>query len=150
MQDEKFNEKAVEKRDEKVADKGQEDLVSAVVGGSILIWAGLVLLAGNRGYSEQMRGFLDSLSIQPYSFDWEVPFFGLAAVQLFLLGAGAILVVEGVIRLLVPAYRRSVAGTFIGAVVLLSLAVGKWQLIWPLIVIAIGASILVSGLVRRR
>jgi hypothetical protein len=57
--------------------------------------------------------------------------------------------IEIAIRLLVPEYRRPVLGTFILAVVFFGIGLGNWELIWPLILIVIGASILLRGVFRR-
>ncbi len=90
-----------------------------------LIWAGVVLLFGaNLGYSEAQG--------------W----------SLFFLGAGMLTLVGIAIRLLVPAYRRSVFGDLIWASFQLGLGTGGWSLILPLVLIAIGASILLRGLFR--
>jgi uncharacterized membrane protein len=55
-----------------------------------------------------------------------------------------------VVRLLVPEYRRPILGSLIWAIVLVGIALGQWNLIWPLILMAIGISLLLGGLVRRR
>ena len=59
-----------------------------------------------------------------------------------------IVLIEIAIRLLIPDFRRPVMGSVIFAVVCFGLALGSWDLIWPLILIAIGASILLRGLFR--
>jgi len=72
---------------------------------------------------------------------------------LILLGAGGILLVEVLTRLLVPAYRRPIGGTLILAFVFIGLGLGNivsWDMIWPLILIAIGLSIVMGGLLRKR
>jgi uncharacterized membrane protein len=79
-----------------------------------------------------------------------MPFFDLRAWQVFFLGAGVLVLFEIVIRLLVPSYRRRMMGTFIGAIALFALGLGQWTVIWPLILIAIGLSILLRGLFGRR
>jgi hypothetical protein len=148
--DEKLEEKEMEKREEKWEEKWHRDPVSSVVGPAFLIWAGVVLLAGNMGFLHVFTDFLDALSIKPYDVGFDLPFFSLRAWQVFFLGGGVILLIEIVVRLLVPAYRRQVLGTFIGAIVLFALGLGKWVIVAPLIVIAVGVSILFSGLFRRR
>jgi hypothetical protein len=148
MADEKSEEKEMEKHEE----KRQEDLVSSVVGAAFLIWLGTVLLAVNVGFLDTFTNILNTLSIKPYDlpFEFPLPFFSLEAVQVFLLGAGFILLLEVVIRLLIPAYRRHVLGTLIGAVVFFSFGLGNWQIVGPLILVAIGVTILLRGLARRR
>lgn len=150
MADEKFAEKEVEKREEKWEEKHPQDLASSLVGAAFLIWLGVVLLAANVGSLSTFTNFLDSLSIKPYDLPFELPFFSLRAVQVFLLGAGVILLAEVIIRLVVPAYRRHVLGTLIGAIVFFSLGLGNWHIVGPLILIAVGVTILVRGFTRRR
>ncbi len=55
-----------------------------------------------------------------------------------------------IIRLIVPQFRRRIFGSLIGAVVLIALAFGSFEVIWPLILIAIGASVLLRGLFTKR
>ncbi|MBN1812615.1 MAG: hypothetical protein JXA14_12320 [Anaerolineae bacterium] len=146
MADEKSEEKEVEKHEE----KRQEDLVSSVVGAAFLIWLGIVLLAGNVGFLSTFTDILDSLPIRSYDISFEIPFVSMRTVQVFLIGGGLILLVEVIIRLLVPVYRRHVLGTLIGAVAMLSIGLGYLEIVGPLILVAIGASILVRGFTRRR
>jgi len=145
---EKFDEKELEKQEEKSADeksyeeKYRRDPLGAIVWALILIWAGLVLLAQNMGY-------LDKLGIRLKFADlpFEVPFVG-DSWSLIFIGIAVILLIEIVIRLLIPDYRRPLMGTVIFLIVCIGLAFGSWNLIWPLILIAIGASILLRGLFR--
>ena len=68
------------------------------------------------------------------------------------LGAGVIVLIEVVIRMLIPTYRRNVGGSFIFAVILLAVGLGEivgWSLVGPLILIALGVSVLLGGLFRR-
>ena len=150
MADEKFNEKEVEKREEKWEEKWHRDPVSSFVGAMLLIWAGVVLLAGNLGFLDTFTDLLARLSIKPYDLPFDIPFVSLEAWQVFFLGAGLILLFEIAARLLVPAYRKHVLGTLIGAIVFFALGLGSWDIIWPLILVAVGVSILLGGLVRRR
>lgn len=131
--EEEKHEKEGEKEEKSWDEKWRRDPLSAVVWAAILIWAGLVLLAGN----------LDLLAFLPELETWSLIF----------AGAGVIVLMEVVIRLLVPEYRQPVIGTLIFGFVLLGIAVGDligWGLIGALIVIAIGLSILVRGLFWRR
>ncbi|MBN1977622.1 MAG: hypothetical protein JW918_09495 [Anaerolineae bacterium] len=148
MADEKSEEKEMEKHEE----KQQDDLLSSVVGAVFLIWLGAVLLAANTGFLDTFTKILASLSIKPYAlpFEFPLPFFTLEAAQVFFIGAGVILLFEVVIRLLVPVYRRRVLGTIIGAIIFFSLGLGNWQVVGPLILVAIGVTILFRGFTRRR
>ena len=76
-----------------------------------------------------------------------IPFIG-NSWSLIFLGIAVILLLEIVVRLLIPDYRRPLMGTVIFLIVCIGLAFGSWNLIWPLILIAIGASILLRGLFR--
>ena len=131
-EEEKEHEKEHEKEEEKSWDeKWRHDPLGAVVWAAILIWAGVVLLAENMG-----------LMIR---FEW------LDAWGLIFVGAGGIVLLEVVVRLLVPSYRRPVGGTLVFAVILLGVGLGNlfgWSAIWPLILIAIGVSMLLRGFIR--
>lgn len=139
--DEKDEKGRNEKDDEKGRDeKGNNDALSTVVWAAIFVWAGLVLLADNLGYLDNLR--------------WEEWFSGteLGVWSIICIGAGIIVLVEVVLRLLVPAYRRSVTGSIIFAGILLAIGLGGWvgwNTIWPLFLILIGVSILVGSLTRR-
>ncbi len=148
-EEEKVDEKEIEKHEEKTDEKWHQDPLSTVVGALILMWAGVVLLARNLGILDALNQMLDRLPLPEPNLPFEIPFFGTSAWQLFFLGAAGIVICEVMIRLLVPAYRRKVFGSIIGAIVLLALGLGSWNLIWPLVLIAIGVSILLSGLFRK-
>lgn len=126
-----------EKRDEKGRDeKGRNDPLSSIVWAILLVWAGLVLLAENLGYINNiMLG------------DQE-----LGAWSLIFIGAGVVVLGEVVIRLIMPAYHRNVVGSTIFAIILLSIGLGGWvgwNVVWPLILIAIGLAILLGNMTRR-
>lgn len=150
MGEEKGDEKEIQKREEKEEEKRYEDPVSAITWAAILIWGGVVLLASNLGLLEVFSQVLGFLRIRLLTLPFEIPFISPTAWSIFFLGAGSIVVVEILVRLLVPNYRRRLLGSIIGAAVLYALAVGTWDLIWPLIVIAVGLGVLVNAFVRRR
>jgi hypothetical protein len=104
------------------------------------------LLANNLGYLENIQRYFQPQG--PFRF-----FGDLGVLSLIFLGAGVIVLVEVVIRLLVPAYRQSVTGSIIFALILIGVGLGNlvsWQVIWPLILIGIGLIIILRGMVRRR
>jgi hypothetical protein len=77
----------------------------------------------------------------------------LEAWPVIALGAGVIFLGEIVIRLMVPAYRRPIIGSLILALILIGIGseqiTGK-EVIWALILIAIGAGLLIRGAFRGR
>jgi len=131
----------LEKQDEKDekgrGEKWRNDPLGAVIWALILIWAGLVFLAQNLGWMTRFE--LDN--------PWGLIF----------IGAGLIVWLEVLIRLVLPQYRRPVVGTFIFGIVLLGIGVGitfgttpqMWSVIFALVIIAVGVSILLRGLGRR-
>lgn len=151
MADEKFDEKDREKREEKSSEeknwdeKWRRDPISTIVWAAIFIWAGLVFLAYNLGYlkSIQFKG-------------WEIP--GISNVidlgpwSLVLIGAGVIILLEVLVRLLIPEYRRPVGGSIFFGIFLIAMGLGNvygWGIIWPLVLIALGLSIILRGIFRR-
>lgn len=145
--EEKFDEKEREKSEEKAPDeKWRRDPLGSVIWALILIWAGVVWLLDNLNLLDNLKNRLT-----PPGMEW-LPM-GVGVWALILSGAGVLLLVEVLIRSLVPAYRRPVIGTIILAFVFLGLGLGNlvsWGLIWPVILIAIGLSIILRGLTARR
>jgi hypothetical protein len=134
QRDEKFEkeeEKRTDREEKSWDEKWRRDPLNAAVWAGILIWAGVALLLGNLDVLED--SVLDG---------WDLVF----------AGAGVILLLEVVVRLLVPAYRQPVTGTIIFAVILLAIGLGdvvSWDAIWPLVIIIIGVSLLLRGFGRR-
>lgn len=129
--EEKWEEKE-EKEEKGREEKWRRDPVSSATWAALLIWAGLVLLADNLKLMAQF-GWWHA---------WAVVF----------VGAGLIVLLQVVIRLLVPAYRRGVVGSVIFGFILLGIGLGMivgWGMVWPLLLIAIGVSIVLSRFVRR-
>jgi hypothetical protein len=125
-------EKHDEKEEKSWEEKWRRDPLNAAVWAVIIIWAGLVLLASN------LDLFEDS---------------ALEGWAIFFVGAGVLLLLEVLFRLLVPAYRQPYAGNFILAVVFLAIGLGgliSWNLIWAVALIALGGYVLLRGLSGRR
>jgi hypothetical protein len=143
---EEKDEKELEKHDEKVEER---DMLSSITWAFILIWAGLVFLATNLGWFDQMGITIDQSWIFKSFEDWD----NFGVWNLIALGAGAIILLEAVARLLLPSFRRHVGGTLIVAAVFIGLGLGgwfSWSYLWPLILIAVGVNVLLSGLSRSR
>jgi len=147
MADEKFDEKEMEKQEEKVDEKQEEktprDRLGTIIWALILIWAGVVALASN-------AGLFEDLPFRVARFPWDIPVITTNAWGIFFLGAAAILLIEIVVRLVVPDYRRPILGTFILAIIFVALGFGNLELIWPFILIAVGLSIIIGAYTRKR
>lgn len=143
------DEKELRKREEKSAEEKQwdekwrRDPVSAIVWAGILIWAGLVFLADNLGLLDRVVAALPG---EPGDFA------GLGAWSFVFMGAGVILIGEVLVRSLIPEYRAPVTGTLIFAVILIGIGLGdlmSWGLIFALVLIVAGVSLLLRGLLSR-
>ena len=111
----------------------QRDPLGGVMWALFLIVAGVILLAETQGFItwDQFGGF------------WNLLFIAL----------GTFMLAEVVLRLLLPAYRRPVAGQLVGGIVLLILGLGGvigFEFSGAIILIALGVAILVGGLTRGR
>jgi hypothetical protein len=129
------NEKGEKDNNESWDEKWRRDPVEAVVWALILIWAGLVWLAS-------------SMNILPSG----MPGDGFNVWAIGFLGAGAIILLGVVFRVLVPAYRRPLTGSIILGIVFMGIGLGQminWVAVGALVLIAIGVSILVGGFLRR-
>ncbi|NIS82192.1 MAG: hypothetical protein GTO14_18740 [Anaerolineales bacterium] len=141
---------ADEKRDEKTRDeKDRQDPVSTISFAAFLIWGGVILLLNNLGQLGVLIDFVERLDLPRARLPFDLPFVDVDAWRVFFLGAGVIVLVEILIRLVMPMYRRNVFGSIIWAAILFSLALGAWQIIWPVAVMVIGLAILIGGFRRR-
>jgi uncharacterized membrane protein len=152
-----FNEKRDEK-DEKELDKHQEksaeekwnrDPLAAIVWASILIWAGIVLLAANLGAFDLISDFFERLPFELGQLPFEVSIIPVEGWAVFWVGAAVILILEVAVRLIVPEYRRPVLGTMVLSIIFLALGLGTWVCVLPLILIGAGVSILFRNLGKK-
>jgi hypothetical protein len=142
------DEKEVTKREEKTVDeKYRRDPLGTMVWAAILIWVGLVFLARNLGWLANLQARLPENWHIQYAETWAV----------ILLGMGGIILVEIVIRLLVPIYRRPVFGSLIFAIILIYVSLNsligvdlRWEMVGPVILILIGLSLLLRGFFRKK
>ena len=146
QEEEKSHEKEEEKKEEKGGDeKWRRDPLRSVTWAAILIWAGLVLLAENLGLLVNLRTLVRGAP--------SIFFARAESWMLIFTGAGVLVLLEAIIRLIVPAYRRPVAGSIILGAVLLGIGLGEivgWAVIWPLILIGAGLIFLLQSLIGRR
>ena len=130
--DEKMDEKNQEKQmGKRWEEKWSRDPLSSIIWAGILIWAGVFFLIWNMGFLEDIRlpGNADAWSY-------------------VIAGAGLLLLAEVLIRLTVPTYSGPIGGSLVLGVLLLGSGLGDItdsDLIWPLIIIVIGLSIIVRG-----
>ena len=145
------DEKEVAKHEEKSFDeKWQRDPIGTISWALFLIWAGVLLLLHNLDQLSVLTDFVKGLNLPLAELPFEIPFFGAEAWQVFFLGAGLIVTVEIVVRLLFPAYRRTIVGSVIWAGLLFGLAFGNWDVVFPAIVIVAGLVILLGSFTKRR
>jgi hypothetical protein len=135
--DEKKNEKDekdVSKHEEKtVEEKWRRDPLGTIAWAVVLIWAGVVLLLY---YNTNIFQSLSFVRIEEWG--WGSPIWSLIFV-----GAGVIFIVEALIRLVVPAYRRPIWGSLFFAIILIGIGLGNvfdWRLVFALVLIFLGLS----------
>jgi hypothetical protein len=140
------DEKEVGKQEEKnVEEKWRRDPLGSMIWALILIWAGAVWLAWNFGFLERYAFLKRILTVEN---DINPPIW-----RLILLGAGILIVIEILIRLFVPAYRRSVIGSVIFAAILIGAGLGSmihWNIIWPVVIILVGVILILQGVFRKK
>ena len=118
---------------------GRSEIMDSITWALILIWAGVVMLADNLGYLEL---YLKRLSLRLADVPWHLPVSD-EVWTVFFIGLGIILLFGVIIRLLVPNFRHDLLGNAILSIVAFSVAFGRADIIWPMILIALGVSIIV-------
>lgn len=112
------------------------NLIGRLVWALILVWAGGVLLTDT-------LGLLGREVLPPVSFPWSTPLRP-TVWRLFFLGAGGLLALGVLARVLVPRYREDVLGNLILVIVCFALGFGRVNFIWPLILITVGIALLLK------
>ena len=108
----------------------RRDQMPGIIFGSVLILLGVIFLLSTQGWIP--------------SADWW---------KYFLIGLGAVFVIEALVRYARPAYRRHGSGRLIAGLILICIGVafttgiGHW---WPLILIVIGLAISLNAWLRSR
>lgn len=133
------NEKQDEKEQEKHQEKGRgmdekyhRNPLGFVSFALLIIWLGVTLLLQNSGVIDgNDRGW-----------------------GLFFWGGGVLIILVAVVRAAVPRFRRPVIGGFVWGAIWLGVGFGlwfdRWEVIGPIVIIAIGVAVLVGRLVPRR
>ena len=128
-----------DEKDEKDSEKSEKDEkftrdpLSGLTWALIFIGAGVILLVQSMGVIQWDR-------------------FG-GAWHPILIFAGLVVLLEAALRLVIPAYRRSITGTVIFAFLLLAMGLGGafgWNFTWAFFLIAIGIAMILGGLTRGR
>ena len=138
--DERYNRHRNEKEEEREkgrswAEKWQHDRLRMFSIAAILIWGGLVAFAG---------------TINLFNYNWDTH-----GWAVFLLGTGVILVAKVMVRAMVPEFRRAIGASLIIGIILLAVGIfdligWDWKYIGPIILVAIGLAIILSGVFRHR
>jgi hypothetical protein len=143
MDPEQYNQNRGEKQDEKGQEKQQEkgqgldekykrNPLGFISMALIVIWLGVTLLLQNMDViADGDKG-------------WAI----------FFWGGGVIIFAEALLRLAIPRFRRSLVGSFVWGAIWLGVGFGlwydKWEVIGPIVLIAIGVAVLAGRLLPRR
>ncbi len=122
----------------------RRDQLDTIIWACILIWAGLVFLANYQGWLTRIP-----LAVSVKS-EWA--WFDKAWLLVFL-GAGTILLVEFILRLIVPSLHKRHSGNLFLAILLIGIGISEIlgiMTLWPVILIAIGFSLIVRNYIHRR
>jgi hypothetical protein len=120
-------------------ERRRNDPIGAVIGALVLIWLGIVMLAAQNP---------ELLRLGPFSVTWANWW------AFFCVGVGALLLLQGVLRV-ATAYGHGVVGSLVwGAVLLLIGLTGIFpgmnlDKLWPLALIALGLGLLLTNILRR-
>jgi H+/Cl- antiporter ClcA len=133
------HEKDEKNRNESWDEKWRRDPIYAATWALILIWAGVALAWS----LWQNGGSFDNMATDNNQW-W----------SLILLGAGVIVLLGVVVRLVIPAYRRPVVGSLVWGLILVGAGLGgftdNWVLILPLILIGAGIAAFAALILRPR
>lgn len=144
------DEKDLRKHDEKSAEekswdeKWNRDPLSGIIWAGILIWGGIVLLAGNLGVIDTL---IKALPGEPTQYA------DVNAWSFIFLGAGLLLLAEALVRLLMPEYRTGVNGNIILGFVFVGIGLSDLiasGVVWALIIIGAGVIMLLRGVTSNR
>ncbi len=118
------------------------DTLGTITWAVILIWAGIVLLSETTGVLGRYTAGLAR------GWPVSIPFLSSGTWTIIAAGVGIILVIEAVIQILVPSTRSGIIGPLVMAAVMFGLAFGNWGVVWPLILVVLGAG-MIAGAVSR-
>jgi uncharacterized membrane protein len=104
------------------------------------------MLAANLGVFDLLTDFFDGTPFGIIDSPFEISFIPLEGWAVFWVGAAGILLLEVIVRLLAPEYRKPVLGTLILSIVFLGIGLGTWACVLPLILIGVGISLLFRNL----
>ena len=127
-------EKRHEKDEKGREEKWRSDPVNAVTWAAVLIWLGLILLARTTGFFEGESWF------EPWP-------------PVFLLGWGLIMVIQALIRGMLPGQRWWAPGSLIFGFILIGVGLGwsfGWGWVTPVVLFAVAITILFSAFVKRK
>jgi len=148
--DEKEEKEVSKHEDKSTEEKYRRDPIGTISWAIFLIWAGVVLLLYNIGRIEFLLDIVRRMNLPISEWPVELPFINTQAWQIFFLGAGVIVVLEIIVRLFLPMYRRPIIGSIIWAAILFAVAFGNWLIVGPIALIVIGVVFLLGRFTRRR
>jgi len=136
-------------------DSGVEhDRLASAVWAGMLIWAGIVLLAGFQGWL--LAWSLPEMVWFSFLREWLSNFsFDFRVLPLIFLGDALLLLLEFLIRLVFPTLHHKLTNILINMIIFICLTLGSYgliqgELILPVLLIALGFSILLGIIFRRR